>query len=287
MMVIGFVMISGVLLVIYLLSGQRYADFIRPLDKKRYPLKKLFPIALFLMDAVRYSCTTKYDRKLYMKMVEIHGLKYSQFYLRIHWANKIILLLLVMLFILLIGIGAKKDEGFAVFGVSLLAAAAYFTDRELDKQIKKKRTGIQMDFPDFLNKLTLLINAGMTISKAWERIVLNNKKESPLYEELSIVLAEVNSGTSEQRAYEEFAKRCRTPEITRFVSVILQNLRKGNTEVVSVLRVFANECWEMRKNTAKRLGEEASTKLLLPMMLMFFAILLIVITPAILAMRGL
>jgi tight adherence protein C len=43
----------------------------------------------------------------------------------------------------------------------------------------------------------------------------------------------------------------------------------------------------MRKNAAKRIGEEASTKLLLPMMLMFIAILLIVALPAVLAMRGL
>ena len=42
----------------------------------------------------------------------------------------------------------------------------------------------------------------------------------------------------------------------------------------------------MRKNAAKRLGEEASTKLLFPMMLMFIAILLIVAMPAVLAMRG-
>ncbi len=57
--------------------------------------------------------------------------------------------------------------------------------------------------------------------------------------------------------------------------------------MVPVLRLQANECWLMRKNTAQRLGEEASTKLLLPMMLMLIAILLIVAAPAILALRNL
>jgi tight adherence protein C len=126
----------------------------------------------------------------------------------------------------------------------------------------------------------------MTVSKAWEKIITDNKKDSALYEELSMVLKDIGSGKPEQAAYEDFAKRCRVPEITRFISVILQNQRKGNSELVSVLRVFANECWELRKNTAKRLGEEASTKMLLPIMLMFFAILLIVITPAVIAMTG-
>lgn len=74
--------------------------------------------------------------------------------------------------------------------------------------------------------------------------------------------------------------------ISRFITVILQNMRKGNAEMVAVLRLQANECWDLRKHTAKRLGEEASTKLLLPLMLMFLAILIIVGTPALLALNN-
>ena len=85
---------------------------------------------------------------------------------------------------------------------------------------------------------------------------------------------------------ENFAHRCKVTEITKFVSVIEQNLRKGNNELVTVLKFQVNDCWQMRKNIAKRLGEEASTKMLFPLMLMFLAIVLIVATPAIMAMRG-
>jgi tight adherence protein C len=49
---------------------------------------------------------------------------------------------------------------------------------------------------------------------------------------------------------------------------------------------MANECWETRKNITRKLGEEASTKMILPLMLMFGAILLIVATPAVLALQG-
>ena len=56
------------------------------------------------------------------------------------------------------------------------------------------------------------------------------------------------------------------------------------TEVVPVLRQQGNECWEMRKNAARQMGEEASSKILLPMMLMFLGIVLIVATPAVLSM---
>jgi len=68
--------------------------------------------------------------------------------------------------------------------------------------------------------------------------------------------------------------------------VLLQNVRKGNAELVSILRVHANECWEMRKNAAKKLGEEASSKMLLPMAIMLVSILMIVAAPAMLALQG-
>lgn len=42
----------------------------------------------------------------------------------------------------------------------------------------------------------------------------------------------------------------------------------------------ANEAWEVRKNVAKKEGEKASSKLLLPMGIMFMIIIIIVMLPA-------
>jgi tight adherence protein C len=190
------------------------------------------------------------------------------------------------LFSILVGNFTATDTGYVLFCTVLPAGIAVFTDKDLADRVKKRRQSIQLDFPDFVNKLTLLINAGMTVPKAWEKVSLDSARKSPLYVELSSAVQDIRSGVPEYRAYEEFAKRCRIPLITRFVSVILENIRKGNSELVPILRVYANECWELRKNTAKKFGEEASTKLLLPMMLMFAAILLIVGMPAVLALKN-
>lgn len=84
-------------------------------------------------------------------------------------------------------------------------------------------------------------------------------------------------------AYEEFARRCQVKEVTKFISVILMNLRRGGAEVVPVLKQQGTECWEMRKAAAKQMGEEAGTKILLPLMIMFLGIILIVATPAVLS----
>ena len=285
-MIIALLGVLCVVTVLYVMAGRRYDELTKPLDKKDFPLRSFLGPGLLILDAVKYRYASGYDRRLLTRTAAIYGASRSHHFLKIHIANKITYLLLGLMLVLFVGIGTKADAGYGVFSASVLTGIFYYTDRELDERIRKRRLSIQMDFPDFLNKLVLLINAGMTVSRAWEKVVNDSRKGGLLYEELRAVVSDIRSGKPEQRAYEDFAKRCRIPEITRFVSVVLQNLRKGNSELVSVLRVYAGECWEMRKNAARRLGEEASTRMLLPMVLMFLAVLLIVITPAVLALRG-
>lgn len=271
---------------LFALSVPKYRETIAPLEEKDFRLKKLIPAALLLLDLFKYRYTTGYDRKLIFAIAELRSARQAMYYLKIHWANKVVLALLALLFVTFVGAFTTVDAGYGVFSAILLAGAVWLPDRDLQEKVKKRRLSIQMDFPDFINKLTLLINAGMTVSRAWERVTLEGRKEAPLYGELSMAMQEIKAGKPEHKAYEEFAKRCRIPEVSRFVSVLLQNMRKGSSELVPMMRLFANDCWEMRRNAARRLGEEASTRLLLPMMLMFVAILLIVGTPAILSLRG-
>ncbi|MGI6668127.1 MAG: type II secretion system F family protein [Acetivibrionales bacterium] len=285
-MILVFAAFAAVMAAIWTVSSGRYADIVKLADKRSYPLRFMLPVGLYLLDLFKYGFNTGYDRKLIASITELHGHKEAITLLRIYMGNKIAMMLMSLLFALFIGTIAKPDAGYLVFTISLPVGIAVFTDRDLFEKVKKRRLAIQMDFPDFVNKLTLLINAGMTVSKAWERIARDGGKNTPLYRELNIAVNAVRSGVPEHKAYEEFAKRCHVPVVTRFITVILQNIRKGNSELVPILRVYANECWELRKTTAKRLGEEASTKMLLPMTLMFIAILLIVGMPAVLALRN-
>ncbi len=274
------------LLFVIKLSNAKYKDYIMPLDKKLNPLKNFLSAGLFIIDLLGIKKSGMLNRQLMIKISELYGSQKAAYYSKIHYANKIVYMLAGILLIMIAGSFTRIDIGFWFFSVSLITGIYYSSEKEIDKKVNKRRTEIRLGFPDFLNSLTLLVNAGLTVVRAWEKASFNNKDENnALYRELKLVISEINSGISECKAYENFAKRCRTPEITRSVSVILQNLRKGSSEIVPVLRVQANECWEMRKSVAKKLGEEASSKLLFPMMLIFISILLIVLTPAVLSMR--
>jgi len=289
MLALLFLGVVLVLALLYFKSKNKYKAFIQPLDQKDYPLRdSLLPMGHFLLQKVNYAYKTRYDLGLYNKLAQLYGYQQARYYLQVYWANKLGYLLLGLLIMsFFIAAMGEIDPVMGVFSAVVLIALFLAPDYEIKNKIMRRNLFMRLDFPDFLNKLTLLINAGMTLTKAWEKIVLNNQKQTPFYQEVEVVMQDILKGKPEFQAYEDFARRCRVPEITRFTAVVLQNMKKGSSELVPVLRLLANECWEMRKNAAKRLGEEASTKLILPMMLMFIAILLIVSAPALLALKGL
>lgn len=285
-MIIVLAAAATAMVVLHFTSAARYADTVSSLDKKEFPLKDLLPAGLMITDTFKCNWSSGYDRKLMMAVTELYGYRRAMDMLRVHWGQKISLMLSAVLFEIVVGAFTVFDGGYIFFCIFLLAAVFIFSDRDLYEKVKKRRQAILLEFPDFVNKLTLLVNAGMTVSRAWEKAVAESDRQTPLYRELRAAMQDIRSGVPEHKAYEEFAKRCHIPSVTRFVSVILQNIRKGNSELVPVLRLLSNECWELRKNAAKKIGEEASTKLLVPMMLMFIAILLIVGMPAVLALRN-
>ena len=174
----------------------------------------------------------------------------------------------------------------------VLAIIMYFAkEEELKKEIQERNQQMQLDFPEFINKLTLLISAGMTITKAWEKIIkdYNHKKNTNkgekrfLYEEAVVTWFQIQGGTSEIVAYEEFGKRCKLPEFMKFSSLLLQNLRKGTNTLIEALNDLSTEVWVKRKDVARILGEQASSKLLIPMMMMLLIVLIVILVPAFLS----
>lgn len=263
-----------------------YKTYIEALDKKQFVIKNLLPCALFILERFRYSYKTTYDRKLQTKISEVYGNEYSAYYLRIFHAYKLTIFTLCILSELAVASIVGFSAIFGIYIVILFSILAILQDVRLNKEIKRRRLEIQLKFADFVNMLALLINAGLTLTKAWDKISRDSSADGYFYSEVNKTIAEIHSGRSEADAYSDFAKRLKAPEISRFISTIIQSIKRGGNELVIALRLQSSECWEMRKNAVKRLGEEASTKMLLPMMIMFFSIIMIVILPALLSMNG-
>lgn len=156
------------------------------------------------------------------------------------------------------------------------------------EQEKKRMCLLELEYPDMVSKMALLLSSGMTLQGAFRRIAESYEerrkahriREMPVYEEMLITCHEMESGMGEQRAYEHFGERCGGAMYRKFANILTQNLRKGSRGMIQLLEQEAENAFEDRKSAAKRYGEEAGTKLLLPMMIMLGIVMLILLIPA-------
>ncbi|GAA4654759.1 hypothetical protein GCM10023142_18970 [Anaerocolumna aminovalerica] len=184
----------------------------------------------------------------------------------------------------------KEDHTTAIlFIFGTLAGVLIFIimDQNLISLVDKRNKEMLMDYPEIINKFTLLVGAGMSLSNAWIKIAKDYKekiaKKRFAYEEINITASELMLGTSEVIAYERFGRRVKLLPYLRFSSLIAQNVKKGSGELLNQLELEAAEAFEERKELAKRLGEEAATKLLIPMVLMLLIVLSIIMVPGMLS----
>lgn len=162
-------------------------------------------------------------------------------------------------------------------------------DRDLYDKVNKRNREMLLDYPEIINKFTLLVGAGMSLSNAWGRITKEYKEKGRqkryAYEEMSITYGELLLGISEPIAYERFGRRAKLLPYLRFSSLLVQNLKKGSSDLLHSLELEAAQAFEERKELAKRMGEEAGTKLLVPMMLMLMLVLTVILVPAFISLQ--
>lgn len=188
----------------------------------------------------------------------------------------------------------KMDRRGVVLVVMAALAGILFYALELQnrgKEQEQKKQQMILDYPEVVDKMTLFLGAGMTVKWAWRKVVEDyvcHKEmwgERYVYEEMRRTCHEMESGITEAESYERFGRRCGVQIYIRLGALLSQNLRKGNRGLTELLRLESVQAFEERKARAKRLGEEAGTRLLLPMFLMLAVVLVIVIVPAFLSVQ--
>ena len=154
---------------------------------------------------------------------------------------------------------------------------------EAGSEERKRREQIRKDYPEFAVKYALLIGAGLPNRQTMEKIVSDYRQrstKSPLYEEMAVALSEIKSGLSQSEALNNLAARCQVREVTQFVSLLNQNIRKGGDKLECEIKKEAMESLESKKEDVRKRAEQAGTKLLIPMTLLLIIVFVLIIYPA-------
>lgn len=184
----------------------------------------------------------------------------------------------------------KQQQYIVVLFLGLLLAilVPLLAERRLKEQLEQRENELKMDYPELVNKLVLLLEAGMTVSRAWAKIVedyeadvkQNKKRRRYAYEEMLASYYELKNGLNESQVYDNFGRRIKLTPYMKLSSLLAQNTTKGMEGLLSFMKGESIEAFAERKELAKRLGEKAGTKMLLPMGLMLGVVLVIIVVPA-------
>lgn len=187
--------------------------------------------------------------------------------------------------------GEKRDFSFlylSLFAVFFVPALWY---RKQKKELEDRETQLFLDHPALVNRVMLLLGAGLTVRRVIERLAdeyeQSRKKGGEIryvYEEICVMAQEIRDGVSESRAVERFGRRCGLLPYLRFASVITQNLKKGAEGILDILERESMDALEKRKARVLQLGELAGTKLLFPMIIMLGVVMAILMVPAFMTM---
>ena len=244
----------------------------------------LIPIAGYrLMQLMGWDSTNDLVKKLYRKCLQFKEKKEAMnytYYLLASLIGNMVLGLTAALAVLGLSLGINlgtRSLVVAVVAFAIFALMGYLPYDSVNTVVTKRGEEIERQFPQVVSKMVLLTVAGMEVNQAWK--LVGRGGMGTLYEEMNRVLIDIENNVSPTEAYSKFITRCNNPYATKLATAIIQNLSKGNAEIVKLFRSLNDESWMEHKHNARRMGEKIQSKLLLPTMLMFGGIIILVIIP--------
>jgi tight adherence protein C len=156
--------------------------------------------------------------------------------------------------------------------VAIAAPDAYLARRQRRLSLRYRQI-----FPDFLDLLVICIDAGLSFEAAFDRVRGEIFKQSrELGANLEMMSAEMRAGRSTLEALEAFTDRLGFDEATSFNTMLRQSLELGS-DIAGALRVFGDDMREKRLLRAEEAANKLSVKMILPLGLFIFPVVLLVV----------
>ena len=155
--------------------------------------------------------------------------------------------------------------------------------------VRKKRLvrECREGFPDFIDLMIVCAEAGLGPRGAIDRLGREIAKAHPILgAHLYLASLEIRAGSGLHQALFGLARRTKVEEAATLATLLEQTEQLG-TSVTDFLRVYRDEMRDRRVMVAEEMAHALPAKLVLPMGIFVFPVILIVIIlPAIIRMRS-
>lgn len=166
-----------------------------------------------------------------------------------------------------------------IFGLVGLCIAIIFPNFYLNLKIKQRYKEGLKELPDFLDLLTVCLEAGLGFDSALNKVI--SKRNGILSSEFHICIEEIRLGKTRKEALTEIKERLDFDEMKALINSILQAEKLG-ISIVQILRIKTHEEREKRRQRAEEAAMKAPIKILFPLVLFIFpSIFTVLLGPAI------
>ncbi|GGE21572.1 hypothetical protein GCM10011571_24570 [Marinithermofilum abyssi] len=116
---------------------------------------------------------------------------------------------------------------------------------------KKRQAEIRYELPDFLDMMSITLQAGMGLDEALKYYVQTSR--GPLSEEIDRLNQEISFGVQRETAYRALLKRTSSPELEGLIQSLIQAHNLGTP----ISETFAQQAEEMRRMRSEQAKEAA------------------------------
>lgn len=173
-----------------------------------------------------------------------------------------------------------------LFGGFLMGFAVVWDKEQKRQQIRQRQQQLLRSYPWFVNEMVLMLGAGMQVRHIFSQMLSeyqNMQTEDdriPLIKELMVADQAFHLGMPEEQIYYQLGRRLGLSCYTKLMTLLEQNVVKGSRGLKDIFEQEEQAVLEERKNLAKKLGEEAGTKLLGPMIVLLLIVMFMILVPA-------
>src|SRR5215470_460635 len=172
-----------------------------------------------------------------------------------------------------------------VWGMLAAALGFYLPRIILRRKIAGRQQRITWALADALDLMVIAVEAGLGLNAALNRVGEELKDLHPdMNRELELVNLEIRVGRSREEALRNLTERTGVDDIRSFVALLIQADRFGSS-IAKAVRVFSESLRTKRRQRAEQASAKASLKLLFPLTLFLFpVIILIILAPSLFAL---
>jgi tight adherence protein C len=168
-------------------------------------------------------------------------------------------------------------NSFFIWGVVAAAIGFYVPRIVLRRMISNRQQRITWGLADALDLMVIAVEAGLGLNAALNRVGEELKDLHPdMHHEFDLVNLEIRLGRSREEALRNLTERTGVDDIRSFVALLIQADRFGSS-IGRAVRVFADSLRTKRRQRAEQASAKAALKLLIPLTVFLFPVIIAMI----------